>query len=106
MFAMLSLSAIGAVVAAYGRGGALGAAHHDGDVIAGIWSDSDEWRSVESNGLRILCPSHNTALPRLKIVLYVLHVAITSIIIFITDISGHTIHIIKQAAHYRVTLMK
>ena len=31
--------AIGAVVAACAPGGALGAAHHDGDVIAGIWSD-------------------------------------------------------------------
>ena len=34
--------AIGAVVAAYAPGGALGAAHHDDDVIAGIWSDGDE----------------------------------------------------------------
>ena len=34
--------AIGAVVAAYAPGGALGAAHHDDDVIAGIWSDADE----------------------------------------------------------------
>ena len=34
--------AIGAVVAAYAPGGALGAAHHDVDVIAGIWSDGDE----------------------------------------------------------------
>ena len=34
--------AIGAVVAAYAPGGVLGAAHHDDDVIAGIWSDVDE----------------------------------------------------------------
>ena len=34
--------AIGAVVATYAPGGALGAAHHDDDVIAGIWSDGDE----------------------------------------------------------------
>ena len=33
---------LGAVVAAYAPGGALGAAHHDGDAIAGIWSDGDE----------------------------------------------------------------
>ena len=33
---------LGAVVAAYAPGGALGAAHHDDDVIAGIWSDGDE----------------------------------------------------------------
>ena len=32
--------AIGAVVAAYAPGGDLGAAHHDDDVIAGIWSDA------------------------------------------------------------------
>ena len=37
----------GAVVAAYAPGGALGADHHDGDGVAGIWPDSDE-RSVES----------------------------------------------------------
>ena len=34
--------AIGAAVAAYAPGGTLGAAHHDGDIIAGIWPDGDE----------------------------------------------------------------
>ena len=34
--------AIGAVVAVYAPGGVLGVAHHDDDVIAGIWSDGDE----------------------------------------------------------------
>ena len=34
--------AIGAVVAANAPGGSLGAAHHDDDAIAGIWSDGDE----------------------------------------------------------------
>ena len=34
--------AIGAAVAAYAPSGALGAAHHDDDVIAGIWPDGDE----------------------------------------------------------------
>ena len=33
---------LGAVVAAYASGSALGAAHHDDDVTAGIWSDGDE----------------------------------------------------------------
>ena len=35
-------SAIGTVVATYAPGGALGAAHHDDDIIAGIWSDGGE----------------------------------------------------------------
>ena len=34
--------AIGAVVAAYAPGGALGAAHHDDDITAEIWPDGDE----------------------------------------------------------------
>ena len=34
--------AIGAAVAAYALGGALGVAHHDDDIIAGIWSDGGE----------------------------------------------------------------
>ena len=34
--------AICAVVAAYAPGGAMGAAHHDGDAIAGFWSDGGE----------------------------------------------------------------
>ena len=33
---------IDAVVDACAPGGALGAAHHDDDVIAGIWSEGDE----------------------------------------------------------------
>ena len=34
--------AIGAVVTAHAPAGALGAAHHDDDVVAGIWPDGNE----------------------------------------------------------------
>ena len=48
--------AIGAVVAAYAPGGALGTAHHDDDVIAGIWSDGDEQRVLRALGSENFVP--------------------------------------------------